>query len=127
MLPLAHVRAWIAASVLLVAAVVYASLLPSVPVPDVVNSDKAAHFLAYAALATWFGGLVPRSRYGWVALALCGLGLGLEILQQAMGLGRSGDPYDLAANLAGVFAGLLLGLRRTGDWAVRFEAWLARS
>jgi hypothetical protein len=126
MLPLAHAPAWIVASVLLVAAVVYASLVPSAPVADVGNLDKAAHALAYAALATWFGGLFPRARYGRVGLALCGLGLGLEILQQAMGWGRSGDPYDMAANVAGIAAGLLLGLWFTGGWALRFEAWLGR-
>jgi len=110
MLPLAHARAWIAASTLLVAAVVYASLGPSVPAPDVDNFDKFGHLVAYAALAAWFGGL----------------GLGLEVLQHTMGRGRVGDPYDMAANLAGVVAGLLLGLRLTGGWAAGFEAWLAR-
>ena len=125
-LPLAHARVWIAASTLLVVALVYASLGPSVPAPAVDNSDKLGHFLAYATLAAWFGGLLPRSRYGWIALALGGLGLALEILQHTMGRGRVGDPYDMAANLAGVVAGLLLGLRLTGGWAVGFEAWLAR-
>lgn len=127
MLTLAHARAWIAASLLLVAAVVYASLGPPVPAPDVDNFDKLGHFLAYAALAAWFGGLFPKSRYGWIAIALAGLGLGLEVLQQAMGRGRVGDPYDMAANVAGVVAGLLLGLWYTGGWAARVEAWLARS
>jgi VanZ family protein len=126
-LPLVHARAWIAASTLLVAALVYASLGPPVPAPEVDNFDKLGHFLAYATLAAWFGGLFPRSRYAWVALALCGLGLALEILQQQMGRGRSGDPYDMAANAAGVVAGLLLGLGYTGGWAVRIEAWLGRS
>jgi VanZ family protein len=127
MLPLSHVRAWVAASVLLVAAVVVASLDPSVSLPSVENVDKFAHALAYAVLALWFGGLYPRARYLRVALALCALGLGLEILQHLMGRGRTGDPYDMAANLAGIVIGLLLGAWRTGGWAARLEAWLARS
>jgi len=125
-LPLAHARVWIAASVLMVAALVHASLAPMVPVPDVRNVDKLGHVLAYGTLAAWFGGLYPRSRYGWIALALGGLGLALEVLQHAMGRGRQGDPWDMAANLAGVGAGLMLGLWRTGGWAARVEAWLAR-
>ena len=127
MLPLVHARVWIAASAMLVAAVVYASLGPPVPAPDVDDFDKLGHLLAYATLAAWFGGLFPRSRYLHVGLALCGLGLALELLQQSMGQGRVGDPWDMAANVAGVVAGLLLGLWRTGGWAARIEAWLARS
>jgi VanZ family protein len=127
MLPLSHVRAWVAASVLLVAAVVVASLGPALPGPGLDNVDKLEHVFAYAVLATWFGGLYPRARYLRVALALCALGLGLEILQHLMGRGRTGDPYDMAANLAGIVIGLLLGAWRTGGWAARLEAWLARS
>jgi len=126
-LPLAHARTWIAASLVLVAAVVVASLNPSVPLPGIDNVDKLFHALTYAALAVWFGGLYPRSRYLHVALGLGALGLGLEVLQELMGRGRTGDPLDMAANLAGVAAGLVLSGWVAGGWAARLEAWLGRS
>jgi hypothetical protein len=60
-LPLTQAPAWLAASVLLVAAVIVASLVPGDTGPDVGNLDKLGHFLAYAALATWFGGLFANA------------------------------------------------------------------
>jgi VanZ family protein len=127
MLPLAHARAWLAGSVLLVAAVIVASLLPGDTGPDVGNLDKLGHFLAYAVLATWFGGVFARSWYWGVAIGLALLGLGLEVLQEFVARNRTGDANDVAANLAGVGAGLALALWRTGGWALRMEAWLKRT
>jgi VanZ family protein len=127
MLPLTHAPAWLAASVLLVAAVIVASLVPGNSGPDVGNLDKVGHFFAYAALAIWFGGLFARRWYWGVAIGLALLGIGLEVLQDMVARNRSGDPNDVAANLAGVGAGLTLALCRTGGWALRMEAWLKRS
>jgi VanZ family protein len=126
-LPLTHAPAWLAASVLLVAAVIVASLVPGDAGPAVGNLDKLGHFLAYAALATWFGGLVIRRWYWSVAIGLALLGIGLEVLQDLVARNRTGDPNDVAANLAGVGAGLALALWCTGGWALRMEAWLKRS
>jgi VanZ family protein len=125
-LPLSHAKAWRVASIVLVAAVVYASLRPVGPGPDLGHLDKLGHFLAYAVLGAWFGGLAPRNGYGRVALALAVLGLVLEVLQQVMGLGRTGDPNDMVANLAGIAAGLVLAWRRVGGWVLGVEAWLDR-
>ena len=127
MLPLVHAKAWRVASLVLVVAVIYASLRSGGPGPDLGSLDKLGHFLAYFVLGTWFGGLVPRSRYGRVALALAALGLALEVLQEVMGTGRTGDPNDMAANLAGIGTGLVLAWRRVGGWALGVEAWLARN
>jgi len=126
-LPLSNTSAWLAASALLVAAVVVGSLLPGGPGTDLGHMDKLAHFLAYGVLATWFSGLVTRAWYWRVAVGLAALGLGLEVLQEMMARGRTGDPMDMAANLAGTAAGLALGLRCTGGWAPRIEAWLQRT
>ena len=126
-LPLAHARAWIAASTLLVAAVVYASLGPSVPAPDVDNFDKLEHAVAYLCLTLWFTGLVLRSRYGRVALALALFGLVIEFLQEFMPFGRQGDPLDMAANLVGIGVGLAIASVATGGWALKVEAWLNRT
>ena len=48
-------------------------------------------------------------------------------LQFAMHRGRMGDPWDMAANLLGIAAGVTLAVTRTGGWAPRVEAWLGRN
>ena len=128
MLPLAHAPAWIVASVLLVAAVLYASLAPlHVPSDLPRHFDKLEHALAYAGLTVWFTGIVARPRYARVAMALAVLGLAIECLQASMPFGREGDPLDLVANLAGIGAGIAIASRKTGGWAGRVEAWLMRN
>ena len=127
MLPLAHVRAWFASSVLVVAVVIVASLVPGSTGPDTGQLDKLGHFLAYAALAAWFGGIFARGSYVAIALGLTLLGIGLEVLQERLATNRTGDPIDVAANVAGVLAGLALSWWRTGGWALRMEAWLERN
>ncbi len=127
MIPLRYRRLWLALSVALVGAILYSSLAPSLalPVPD--GFDKVEHFTAYCGLALWFTGLYPRARYWQVVIGLLALGLGVEIAQGAMQLGRSAEALDMAANAAGVGAGLLLALALTGGWAQRVESWLVRS
>ena len=89
--------------------------------------DKLEHLVVYAALALWFTGLVQRRRYWTVVLGLAALGLTLEYLQFAMHRGRMGDPWDMAANLLGIAAGVTLAVTRTGGWAPKVEAWLSRN
>ena len=128
MLPLAHAPAWIAASVLLVLAVLYASLAPlNVPADLPTHFDKVEHAAAYVFLAVWFTGLVARPRYWRVAVALVALGLTIEVLQAAMPFGRQGDPWDVLANVAGIGIGVALARWVTGSWAPKVEAWLNRS
>jgi VanZ family protein len=125
-LPLAYARVWIVASVLLVIAVLYASLAPlSLPADLPTHFDKFEHAAGYVFLAVWFTGLVARSRYGRVAVALVLLGLAIELLQAAMPFGREGDPRDIVANVAGIGIGLALAYWATGGWAQQVEAWLA--
>lgn len=127
MLPLQHAPVWLAASVALLVAVVYGSLGAGVHVPGLDGFDKLQHFGTYCVLAVWFTGLVPRRHYWIVALALVVLGLSMEFLQVAMHRGRTGDPFDMAANALGITAGVSLALWQTGGWARRIEAWLTRS
>jgi VanZ family protein len=127
MLPLVYTPAWLAASVLLVVAVIYGSLGTDSSLPSPGEFDKLAHFGAYLFLAVWFTGLVPRAQYWKIVLALVGLGLAMEVLQQLMQRGRDGDPFDMAANALGVAAGLSLALWLTGGWARWIDAWLARN
>ena len=127
MLRLAHAPAWIAASLLLLALVVWGSLMPGSDVPGPPDLDKLEHVSAYALLAVWFTGLVPRNRYATLAMALLGLGVLMEFLQRAMQLGRQADVLDVAANVVGIGAGIAIALWRTGGWAPRVEAWLSRN
>ena len=128
MLPLAHAPAWIAASVLLVAGIVFLSLAPIAPDLSLpTNADKVEHALAYVCLALWFTGIVARRQFWKVALGLFALGMSIEFLQAAMPYGRQGDPWDLLANVVGIAAGMAIGARRTGGWALGVEAWLGRS
>ena len=48
----------------------------------------------------------------------------MEAGQYVMQAGRTADVYDMAANTAGVAAGLLLAALLTGGWAQRIESWL---
>jgi VanZ family protein len=126
-LRLAYAPAWIAASVLLVAGVLFASLVPLTLPPPPSHFDKLEHAVAYLCLALWFTGLVPPARYGWVALALVLFGLVIEFLQEFMPFGRQGDPLDMAANLVGIGLGVAIATWTTGGWAPRIEAWLHRA
>ena len=127
MLRLAHAPAWIAASLLLLALVVWASLMPGPDVPGPPNFDKLEHTSTYALLAVWFTGLVPRNRYAAIAAALVGFGVLMEFLQQGMQLGRQADVVDVAANAVGIGAGIVIAVWRTGGWAPKVEAWLSRN
>jgi VanZ family protein len=125
MIPLRYRRLWVAMSVALVGVIVYTSLAPSLALPTPDGFDKVEHFTAYFGLALWFTGLYPRARYWQVVTGLLALGLAVEIAQGAMRLGRSAEVLDMAANAAGVVAGLLLALALTGGWAQRVESWLS--
>lgn len=127
MLPLGQKPLWIAASVLLLALVVFGSLSPGPAVPTPGNFDKLEHFGVYLFLAVWFTALYPRRRYWRVALGLLALGVAMEVLQQVTGLGRIADPRDMAANAAGVLLGCGLAVAATGGWASRVDAWLTRN
>jgi VanZ family protein len=126
LLALRHRGLWIALSVVLLAVVAWGSLQTSVRPPIPRGFDKVEHYSTYVFLAFWFTGLVHRSRYWWVGIALVGFGVLMEAGQLLMRAGRVAEPYDIAANVAGVATGLLLGFLLTGGWAQKIEAWLRR-
>lgn len=76
--------------------------------------DKAAHFLAFAVVAAL--GVRAGIPVRWVAGLLVVQAGASELLQHLLLPDRSGDLFDLAADLLGTAAGLVLGL-----------AWSARS
>ncbi len=91
-----------------VAGVVVLSLVPVSGLPPVPEgTDKVEHFVAYALLAAGAVQLFARRLSllsACTVLAL--LGIGLEIAQGRMGLGRAMDVHDALANTLGVLAGL---------------------
>ena len=100
------------------ALIVVMSLRPSVSIGDVPNMDKFVHFGAYAVLASLARLGWPKLWGGWTFLGLALFGIGIEIAQETMNLGRTGSLADTAANLLGTVFPLLifhfsgLGIRR---------------
>ncbi|NQT03756.1 MAG: VanZ family protein [Planctomycetes bacterium] len=93
-------------------------ILAHIPVPSLVRqagvSDKGLHFLAYLTLVflLWFAisgdKKVNWRRAGvwWILFVVIGYGVIDELLQGVVG--RNCDLRDMAANLAGTLAGLVL-------------------
>jgi VanZ family protein len=126
MLPLRYRAFWIAASLALVVIVIWGSLQTAFATASVQGFDKVEHFSTYMFLAVWFTGLFVRPHWWRIVAGLLGLGLAMEIGQYLMQAGRMGDPLDMAANTAGVAAGVSLALLLTGGWAQKVESWLRK-
>jgi VanZ family protein len=120
-------RFWWALGFLLVGAAVYVCLLPPDDIPrPFALSDKVNHLLGHAALAAYFSGLVaPRSR--WTIFAgLLLMGVGIEIAQNLMHVGRQSDVRDVLANCCGAALGLLLGWIGLSRWPLWADMLLGR-
>jgi VanZ family protein len=94
-------------------------VLAHIPIPPLVRkaevSDKSLHFIAYLLLVflLWFA-ISPdrkvnwrRAAAWWVLLVMVSYGIIDELLQSVV-VGRSCDAMDFFADLAGVFAGLII-------------------
>lgn len=68
------------------------------------NEDKVAHFILFFifTLLLFFSQLFSQKKWLW--LLPISLGIGIELLQNAMNLGRSFDVLDIVANTLGTFA-----------------------
>jgi VanZ family protein len=99
-----HHRWWLIIGGSLILLVIYLSLAPHPPHPNVAIpfSDKVGHGLAYFTLMSWFAQLyqTPRQRR-YLAIGFILLGGGLEIVQGLGGV-RMADLWDFAANTSGV-------------------------
>lgn len=125
-LPLRYPRFWLAAGWSLIVLATIASLLPTQRLPQIGASDKLHHVAAYAAMALWFAGIYPKTRYVVIGLGLFVMGLIIEWAQSAMQLGRQAELYDVIANTSGIALGLFAAWLGLGGWAQRIEALVLR-
>jgi VanZ family protein len=124
LLALRHPRLWLVSGWILVVLAAVVSIMPLSEMPKMGGiSDKLEHAVAYSALALWFAGIYPKSRYPLIGVALLVMGIVIEGLQGAMNLGRHADMRDVYANTLGIVCGLLLALIWLGGWAQRVESW----
>lgn len=113
---------WSGLWMLAIAAVVIGSLLPGKELPAVQVNDKVEHFVAYAALSAGAVQLFARRlSWGFVCVLLVLMGIGLEYLQGAMGLGRMLDRNDALANTIGVLIGLATAFTPLRDLLLRID------
>ena len=86
------------------------SLTPGgVATPSFPQSDKLAHFVAYAALGLT-GRLSFRTRMAILVIALMSYGALIEYLQSYLPM-REMDFWDFVANTGGVFFGVFLATK----------------
>ncbi|HEX9851572.1 MAG TPA: VanZ family protein, partial [Woeseiaceae bacterium] len=85
--------------------------------------DKWLHGLTFFGLTLWFCGQFRTSSYWRIAVGLLAFGVLIELAQRAVSY-RSAELLDLAADLVGIVAGILLALAGAGGWTPRFEVWL---
>jgi VanZ family protein len=120
--PLPRYRtAWMAIGWLMAFTVALGSLWPSVPQLASGVSDKFLHFAAYAALAFLFAGVVERRHWGRVVVGLLLFGGGIELAQEYLTTKRGGEWLDMAANTAGVVAGILTAALFPYSWCRHVE------
>jgi VanZ family protein len=99
-----------------VAFITVCCLEPARYVPNLHLWDKLEHASAFFGMTCWFGGLVRRKRYLWIAFWLLVFGAGIEVAQGLMKLGRTADVRDFAADSVGVAVALLLLYLGLGSW-----------
>lgn len=120
MTPAPWIRLWWALGVVFVTLAAYVCLAPGNEIPGAFEmNDKFMHALGHCLLTIYFCGLVPRLRWYKVMIALLAFGIGIEIAQHFMHVGRQADRYDVVANSLGMVAGLALshfGLCRWPHW-----------
>jgi len=89
--------------------------------------DKLSHALGFFALTLWFAALVERRLYLAVALLMLGIGIGIEIVQDIMALGRRAEFADVYADGVGIVLALLLSLASRDSWLQSVERWLPQN
>ena len=118
-------KLWLFTGWLLVALVVYLSLVPALPSIDITAADKVAHVFAYATLTLWFLQLYPADRRAMLVIGFIMMGVALEFLQE-LTASRSFEYADIAANTGGVVLGWLLAKTRLSNTLHVIEKQLIR-
>lgn len=117
-------KVWLFTGWLLIALVVYVSLIPALPPIDITAGDKVAHVLAYATLTLWFLQLYPADRPTMLVIDFIVMGIALEFLQ-GLTASRSFEYADIAANTGGVVLGwLLIKTRLSNTLHVIEKQWI---
>jgi VanZ family protein len=83
--------------------------------------DKLLHLVVFAVLTVWFFGIFRRTASLWVALALCGYGVLIEVLQSFTD-NRFAEPLDLMFNVIGIGAGWLVAAVGLHGWCEAVES-----
>jgi VanZ family protein len=109
---------------LLVLGVIVGSLVPGQMLRAITVSDKIMHAGSYFVLMVWFAGLYRRTRHPLIAAVLLALGIALDLLQGTTKT-RTFDLLDIAADAAGILAGLLLSVWFLEGWCRRVERLIA--
>ena len=133
MLQLRYTRRWRIAGFVLLLLVLVATLMPAVwffsssteLVTWFMGVDKWLHVLTFLFLAVWFSGQYERRNYWRIGIGLVLFGALIE-MSQRMVTHRSAEWLDLAADVGGIVAGLLIALAGIGGWSLRAEQWWAR-
>lgn len=107
-------------SAVVTAGVLYLTLAPrpfgSVRIPLFEGADKVVHFMIFFAMAFAYHFDFRRGKkpvdearlMGWIFVSLSAFGGLIELAQWKMRMGRSGDWYDLLADIAGAVYGIIL-------------------
>lgn len=107
-------------SAVVTAGVLYLTLAPrpfgSVRIPLFEGADKVVHFMMFFAMAFAYHFDFRRGKkpvdearlMGWIFVSLSAFGGLIELAQWKMWMGRSGDWYDLLADIAGAVYGIIL-------------------
>jgi len=107
-------------SAVVTAGVLYLTLAPrpfgSVRIPLFDGADKVVHFMMFFAMAFAYHFDFRRGKkpvdearlMGWIFVSLSAFGGLIELAQWKMRMGRSGDWYDLLADIAGAVYGIIL-------------------
>ena len=107
-------------SAVVTAGVLYLTLAPrpfgSVRIPLFEGADKVVHFMMFFAMAFAYHFDFRRGKkpvddarlLGWICVSLSACGGLIELAQWKMRMGRSGDWYDLLADIAGAVYGIIL-------------------
>lgn len=107
-------------SAVVTAGVLYLTLAPrpfgSVRIHLFEGADKVVHFMMFLAMAFAYHFDFRRGKkpvdearlMGWIFVSLSAFGGLIELAQWKMRMGRSGDWYDLLADIAGAVYGIIL-------------------